>query len=707
MRRIAAWSHDHRRLVLASWLGAIVLFAAIAAGAGGGFVNNFSLKGSESQRALDLLKERFPQQSGDVDQIVFRARSGHITDASGQKVIAQAVADVRRLPSVTSVAPPATKNGQVSRDGTIAFATVLFDQQAIDLDVDDVQRVIDHAKSHATSGVQVELGGRAIQQAEKPETGAGELIGVASAIVVLMVVLGSAAAMTIPLLVAFVALGVAMTAVLAASAVVDIADFGPTLAVMIGLGVGIDYALLIVNRFRTERAQGRDVRDAIIVAVDTGGRAVLFAGITVVIALLGMLTLGIGILNGPSVAAALTVALTITSALTLLPALVGFYGHRIKVPDNLDPDAETGFWSRFSAFVMRRRALLAPAAVVLLIVLALPATNMKLGLSDAGNLPSKDTARKAYDLLSKGFGPGFNGPLLVSATTKDGTGISELRAALQRDGDVAAVGAPTDNAARDTAVLQVIPKSKPQDEATKDLTHRVRDDVVPPIERAYGLQAYVGGSTATGIDVSQAMADKLPLFIAVVVGLSLVLLLVVFRSVLIPLKAGLMNLLSIGATLGVITFVFQEGHLASLIGVETTAPIESFLPMFLFAVIFGLSMDYEVFLVSRMHEVWGHRKDNSHAVRHGLALTGRIVLAAAIIMISVFGSFVLAEDRIIKLFGLGLASAIVFDAFVVRLVLVPALMHLLGRRNWWLPSGLADRLPRLSVEGPSPVTESE
>jgi RND superfamily putative drug exporter len=707
MRRLAAFSHDRRRLVAALWVALIVAAAGLASGLGSGYINNFTLPGTESQRALDLLRDRFPQQAGDTSQIVFHAQRGSLTDPANRAAVDKVVASVSKLPSVAgTVSPYKDPQGTISRDGTVAFASLLFDQQASDLDKADVERVVDTARAGATSSLEVELGGQAIQRAQQPETGAGELIGVAVAVVVLIVVLGSFTAMALPLLSAFAAIGAAMGLVYAATGSFSIADFAPTLAVMIALGVGIDYALLVINRFRGERAGGADVRAATLTAMDTAGRSVLFAGTTVVIALLGMLLLGVSFLNGPAIASAAAVALTMLSSLTLLPALLGFFGHRVRPPRAADADAEPRGWARWSALVQRRPGAFAAGALVLLLLVAAPVTGMRLGSGDAGNDGPSKTTRKAYDLLSAGFGPGFNGPLLVAAEVDGAAGkarLTALREKLAATKGVAAVGAPTYNAKGDAATLTVIPTSKPQDAATKDLLSTLRDDVVPGVTRAGpGLAAVsIGGATATTVDFGDVLASKLPLFIAVVIGLSLLLLTVVFRSLLIPAKAAVLNLLSIGAALGVITFIFQDGHLASLIGVETTSPIEPFLPVMLFAIIFGLSMDYEVFLVTRMHEEWQHTRDAGYAVRHGLALTGKVVMAAAIIMISVFGSFVLGDDRTIKLFGVGLASAVLFDAFVIRLVLVPALMHLFGRASWWMPSWLNRRLPRLSIEGPA------
>ncbi len=712
MRRLAAFSHDRRRLVATLWVVAIAIAGALASGAGSGYVNNFTLPGTESQRALDLLRDRFPQQAGDTSQIVFHVQRGSLNDAAAKAKVDAVVRSVSGLPAVAGAVGPYANPGTISKDGRTAYATLLFDQQAVDLDKADVERVIDTAKKGATGGLQVELGGQAIQNAQRPETGAGELIGIVVAIVVLILVLGSAVAMVMPLLSAFAAIGAAMGLVYAATGAFSIADFAPTLAVMIALGVGIDYALLVLNRFRGERAGGADVREATLTAMDTAGRSVLFAGTTVVIALLGMLLLGVSFLNGPAIASAAAVALTMLSSLTLLPALLGFWGGRVKVPAAGAEGAEPRAWGRWSALVARRPGAFAAGALALLVVVAFPVTGVRLGSGDAGNDNPDTTTRKAYDLLSQGFGAGFNGPLLVVAEVKPGADgkaqLGQLRTALSKAKDVAAVSPPNLNEQGDAATLTVIPGSKPQDSATKDLLAELRDDVVPAVrDRATALTAVsIGGATATTTDFGDVLAGKLPLFIGVVIGLSLILLTIVFRSLVIPAKAAVLNLLSIGAALGVITFIFQEGHLASLIGVETTGPIEPFLPVMLFAIIFGLSMDYEVFLVTRMHEEWEHTKDPRHAVQHGLALTGKVVMAAAIIMISVFGSFVLGDDRTIKLFGVGLASAVLFDAFVIRLVLVPALMHLFGKASWWIPAALDRRLPRLSIEGPAEAEEA-
>ncbi|MFT3863771.1 MAG: MMPL family transporter [Solirubrobacterales bacterium] len=705
MRRFAQFCFDHKRWVIGAWIASIVGFAAVAAGAGGSFVDSFSLPGSGSQRATDLLEEKFPAQAGASAQVVFKVEEGNLRDPAVRRQISKLDHELAGMKGVRSVVDPYAA-GTISSDGKIGFATLQFKETAQEIDKADAEAVIETAKESETSRLQVNLGGQVIKEAERKSESASEAIGVLVAIAVLVLVLGSFTAMAMPLIVAISAIALAMLIIVTATSVVDIASFAPTLAVMIALGVGIDYALLILNRFRDERGRGVAIREATLTALDTAGRSVLFAGTTVVIALLGMLLLGVGFLNGPAIAAALAVLLTMVGALTLLPALlgVGFMGRRVK-PAKVRHETDSKFgWSRWARLVERRPALFAVAAIALLLVLASPVTGMQLGTSDSGSDPSGSTTRIAYDQLSEGFGPGFNGPLLLVAELPrkgDEAGVEKIARAVEEEPGVAAVSEPMLSPSGDTAILTAYPTTKPQDSGTEDLLASLRDEVMPRLQQQTGIAVSIGGATASQVDLSSVLSEKLPFFIAVVVGLSLLLLLIVFRSLLIPLKAAVMNVLSIGAALGVITFVFQDGHFASLIGVDSTGPIESFLPVFLFAIVFGLSMDYEVFLVSRMHEEWEARKDAQAAVRNGLALTGKVITAAAIIMISVFASFMLGDERTIKLFGLGLASAVLFDAFVIRLLLVPGLMFIFDRASWWMPAALSRRLPRLSIEGPA------
>jgi RND superfamily putative drug exporter len=485
--------------------------------------------------------------------------------------------------------------------------------------------------------------------------------------------------------------------------VLDVVDWSPQLAAMIGIGVGIDYALLILNRFRLERGAGREVREATLIALDTSGRAVLFAGIVVVIAMLGMMLLGISFLYGPAIGAALSVLATMIASLTLIPAILGTrIGRRIKRAKATSADEETGFAARWSRFVADRPLPVAVLALAVLIALALPALHMRLSTSDASTYKKDDTTRVAYDLLKQGFGAGFNAPLLLAVELPKGgdqAALAQIGDALKKQDGIAQVLPPVVNDAGDTATMIAYPTTTPQDERTDETVKTARDSSLPPIERETGARVSIGGATATNLDFSATIRDKLPLFIGVVVGLSLLLLAVVFRSLLIPVKAGIFNLLSITGAFGVVTLIFQDGHLASLFG-DATGPIESFLPIMVFAVVFGLSMDYEVFLVSRMHEEWTHTRDARYAVRHGLAMTGRVVTAAAIIMIAVFGAFAIGNERALAMMGVGFAAAIFIDAFIIRLLLLPAVMHLVGPAMWWMPAWLERRLPHLNIEPP-------
>ena len=544
------------------------------------------------------------------------------------------------------------------------------------------------------------------------------MIGLLAAVVILLLTFGSVVAMGLPLVTALFALGVGLSLVTLGTHVFDTAEFAPQLAAMIGLGVGIDYALFILTRFRNGLDEGLESRDAAIAAVDTAGRAVLFAGVTVIIALMGMLLLGLSFLYGVAMAAAFAVLMTMIAALTLLPALLTIAGKRVdklRIPGlgKREPStAEDTRWFRWSREIQRRPWASVLLSGGLLIVLCIPTLSLRLGSNDAGTDPAGTTTREAYDLLADGFGPGFNGPFSIVAALPgkgEDAALIELRRTLVSEEGVAETTEVMLNPDKNTGVFQVYPTTSPQSEKTTELLDHIRGELIPAVEQQTGAQVHVGGITAIFEDFGTAIADKLPLFIGVVVLLSALLLMAVFRSVLVPLKAIAMNLLSIGAAFGLIVAVFQWGWGASLIGVDGTGPIISFFPIFLFAIVFGLSMDYEVFLMSRIHEEWEKSHDATEAVTRGLALTGRVITAAAAIMVTVFLSFMIGEDRIIKLFGLGLASAIFIDAVIIRSVLVPALMQLFGKSAWWLPAWLDRILPRLHVEpaegDPAPTGE--
>ncbi|HEY5059085.1 MAG TPA: MMPL family transporter [Gaiellaceae bacterium] len=709
MLGLARWCSTHRRSVVLLWIVVLVAVGAAWQGLGSHYSSNFTLGRTGSQRAADLLKSRFPAQSGDSDQIVFKARTGTLNDAGVRAAIAPMLADVARLPHVATVIGPFDlKAGtRISKDGRIGFATVLFDERANVLPIPATKTVIAHAESIRSQRLEVELDGQAIEQTEfqPPSTTTG--LGILAAIVVLLISFGSFLAMGLPIVTALFGLGTGIAFIGIGTHVLDMPSFALELAGMIGLGVGIDYALFILTRFREiYRENGGDVQQAVALAMDTAGRAVLFAGVTVVIALLGMFALGVSFLYGLAIAASLAVLLVLSASITLLPALLTFFGRRVgeggRLARRLSRGARPartrlGFWARWIGGIQRRPALAATAAAVLMLVLAAPALWLRLGSSDTGNDPSSFTTRRAYDLLAQGFGPGFNGPLSLVVKLPhvgDTAALNTISSAARGTTDVAAVAPPRLSPSGDAAVISVYPLSSPQSATTTTLVKRLRNTLLPPIESRTGATVFVGGATATFIDFSSVLSSKLWLFIGVVVALSALLLLVVFRSLLIPLQAAVMNLLSIGASLGVSVAVFQFGWFPGI----APGPIDAFVPVLMFAIVFGLSMDYEVFLVSRIHEEWTLQRDSSAAVRDGLVGTGRVITAAAAVMVVVFASFMFGGERVIELFGLGLASAVFLDALVIRCILLPAVLELLGARTWAFPGWLDRRLPRFAIE---------
>ena len=711
---LARWCSTHRRSVVLLWIVVLVGVGAAWQGLGSHYSSNFTLGHTGSQRAADLLKSRFPAQSGDVDQIVFKTRTGTLTDARVRSAVGATLAGIARLPHVTGVVSPydLTAGKRISKDGTIGFATVLFDQRANVLPMSAIKKVIARAASIRSDRLQVELGGQAIEQTQfaAPSTTTG--IGILAAIIVLLISFGSFLAMGLPVVTALFGLGTGIGLIGIGTHVLDMPSFALELAGMIGLGVGIDYSLFILSRFREiYRENGGDVREAVALAMDTAGRAVLFAGATVVIALLGMFALGVSFLYGLAVAASLAVLLVLAASITLLPALLTFFGRRVGEAGRLArlftrrrrPERpRLGFWTRWIGGIQRHPALAASAAAALMLTLAAPALWLRLGSSDASNDPTSFTTRRAYDLLAQGFGPGFNGPLSLVVKLPhagDTAALNALSNAARRTRDVAAVAPPRLSPSGDAAVISVYPTSSPQSASTTKLVKQLRSVVLPPIESHTGTSVYVGGATATFIDFSGVLSSKLWLFIGIVVALSALLLLVVFRSLLIPLQAAVMNLLSIGAALGVSVAVFQFGWFPGI----STGPIEAFVPVLMFAIVFGLSMDYEVFLVSRIHEEWSLQRDSSAAVRDGLIETGRVITAAAAVMVVVFASFIFGGQRVIELFGLGLASAVFLDALIIRCILLPAVLELLGDRAWSFPSWLDRRLPRFAIEHDGPV----
>jgi putative drug exporter of the RND superfamily len=707
MLNIARWTIAHRRIVVIAWIVAAVGIFAVSSSVGKKTASDFTLPGTGSQHAVDLLQSRFPAQAGDADQIVFQSRTGKLTDKADRATIDWALARVAGLPHVTSVVSPFDRGQHaMSSNGTIAFATVDFDQRANALPKSAVEKVITIAQSARSPRLDVELGGQAIEQAQQASLGFATIVGIAAAIVILLISFGSPVAMGLPIATALLGLGAGIGVITLVSHAIDMPDFASELALMIGLGVGVDYALFIVTRFRENyRRNGGDVRSAVEAAMNTSGRAVLLAGATVVIALLGMFALGVNLLNGAAVAAAIGVVLVMSASLTLLPPLLSLMGERIggvsqrRAAEGAARESP-GFWLRWVRQVQRRPAVTAIAATVLMLALAAPAVGLRLASSDAGNDPASHTTRKAYDLLARGFGPGFNGPLQVAVALSragDSAALAQLEHALRVTPGVASVAPPRLNADGTTAAVVAYPTTSPQSAQTSGLVTRLRDEVIPPVQRSTGARIYVGGATASQVDFSHVLSRKLPLFVAVVIALAVMLLVVVFRSLVIPVQAAVMNLLTIGASLGVVQAVFERGWLGGLFGVQP-GPIDAFIPVLAFAIVFGLSMDYEVFLVSRVHEEWVARGDATAAITEGLARTGRVITAAAAVMVAVFGAFAISGNRVLEMFGLAMATAVFLDAFVIRMLLLPAVLQLLGRTTWALPGWLDRRLPRVAIE---------
>ena len=711
MSVLAQWCFRHRFLVVAAW---VVVLASVSVGStalGSRYDDGFSLPGTDSTTALNLLKTSgLAAQSGDVETIVLHVATGSVTDAAVEPKVAAMLATVTRLPSVGSVRSPFAAGGptQISTDKRTAYAVVTFTQTAKALTIGEVQPVVDAGSALRSSTLQVEFGGYGIAKLSGDPTSSSELIGILAAAFVLLVAFGSLLSMAIPLISAVFALGAAIETIALMSHILTIASIAPTVAALVGLGVGIDYALFVLTRHRNGLRAGLTPQDAAVAALNTTGRAVLFAGGTVAIAMLGLLILGVSFLTGIGLAAAVAVAFAVAAALTLLPAIFALFGMRVlsrrerrqlSVADRRADDTGS-FWARWAGFVQRRPLVLSIVATAMMAALVIPAFSIRLGTADQGNGPSSVTTRRAYDILAQGFGPGYNGPLQVVAqapTAADKAALTTLLATLQTTPGVATIAAAPGSS---IDVLSLTPTTSPQSAQTATLIEHLRGVVIPLAEADTGLHVYVGGQTAIFQDFASILSSKLPLFITVVVLLGALLLMVAFRSILIPLTAAVMNLLAAGASFGVVVAVFQWGWGSQALGLGTPGPVEAFLPVMLLAVLFGLSMDYQVFLVSRMHEEWMATGDNRRAVRVGQATTGRVITAAAAIMIGVFLAFVLGGERDIGEFGLGLATAILLDALILRTVLVPAAMQLFGRANWWIPNWLDRVLPHLSFEAP-------
>jgi RND superfamily putative drug exporter len=713
---LTRWCISRRRWVVGAWILIAILTTAIAQGAGRQYSTNFSLPGTEAQRVLDLLSHQFRSQSGDTDTVVFHTATGTVTDAQVRGAIEPLLGQIARDPHVASVITPYGPAGrfEISRDGRTAFATVNFDKRANSLPDKTGTPLLRQIAAAGRPGLQIAAGGQVIEQAEGFSVGPATTIGVIAAMVILLFTFGSLIAAGMPLLVAGFGLITGLALIGLATHLTSMSNVGPQLALMIGLGVGIDYALFIVTRFKENYARVGDVEAAIVGAMDTSGRAILLAGTTVIIALLGMFATGVGFMYGLAVASVLAVLCVMLASVTVLPALLRAGGHRIVRPSRgarrraeRGEAAPVSAWRRWSLVVQSRPWPLAAVSLLIMVVVLLPVFGMRLQSSDAGNDPAGTSTQRAFNLLSDGFGPGFNGPLLIAAPLAHGPqpqALVALRQAVATTPDVATVTAPRVAPSGRVAVLEAYPRSAPQDPATTTLVNRLRGSVLPRFATTLGTRPLVGGFTAGSIDFSRVLGSKLPLFIGIVVVLSALLLFAIFRSLVVPVQAALMNLLSIGGALGLTTAVFQNGDGASIFGV-TPGPIEPWIPVIMFAVVFGLSMDYEVFLISRVREEWVRTRDASLAVADGISFTGRVISAAAAIMVCVFLSFMFGNERSIKEFGFGLAVAVLLDALVVRCVLLPAVLELLGRATWWLPASIDRRLPHIAIEGHAVQTE--
>ncbi|MER6111243.1 MMPL family transporter [Streptomyces hirsutus] len=731
--RLGRFAFRRRHFTALFWVALLALAGVGAAGAPVAGNTSFSIPGTEAQKAFDVLEERFPGASADgaTARVVFKAPAGEkMTDAGNKAIVRDTVEELSDGSEVARVTDP-YQGGGVSRDGTVAYASVSYQVSGMELQESSRDSLEDAAEGARDAGLTVEIGGDALQAV--PETGATEIIGIGVAAVVLVITFGSLVAAGLPLLTALIGVGIGVAGITALASTLELGSTTSILATMIGLAVGIDYALFIVSRYRAELAEGREREDAAGRAVGTAGSAVVFAGLTVVIALVGLSVVNIPMLTKMGIAAAVTVAIAVLIALTMVPALLGYAGRRVRAAGEKGKrrgreDEKKGngtaegngtakekarrpnMGTRWARFVVRRPVAVLLLGVVGLGAAAIPASSLELGLPDDGSQPTSTTQRRAYDLLSEGFGPGFNGPLVVVVDAKNS---DDPDAVFRQTGDdikalddVVSVSPAAPNKAGDTATITVVPDSKPSSVATEDLVHDIRD-AGTGVKADTGADVLVTGATAMNIDVSQKLNDALVPYLTLVVGLAFLLLIVVFRSILVPLKAALGFLLSVMAALGAVVAVFQWGWLSGLMGVEETGPVMSMMPIFMVGVVFGLAMDYEVFLVTRMREAYVHGEKPDEAVVTGFRHGARVVSAAAVIMMAVFAGFIGSSESMVKMIGFGLAIAVFFDAFVVRMAIVPAVLALLGKKAWWLPKWLDRALPNVDVEGEGLRTEGD
>jgi len=701
---LGRWVALHRRAVVLIWLVAAAALIGVDRVGGFGAVDDFAVPGVESQRATELLAERFPERAGATAMVVFHARGGAVTDPRAARAVSATVEEIRELDHVVAVTDPLGGPRSISPDRTTAFAAVQYDAPTAELGrptLDALVRTRDRA-DEAT--VQVEYGGELPTVLKERHAGPGEMIGIVAALVVLFLTFRAVAAAGLPLVVAVVGLVTGLAIVGLLGAVIDIPSIAARLGTMIGLGVGIDYALFVLSRHRDHLAARMDPVESIARTNATAGQTVVVAGGTVVVAILGLRMAGIPFVGALGYSASIVVAVAVLVAVTLLPALLAFVGPRVLPPKARSAAVAArprrSGWVRWAHWVAHHPWRTAVGATLVLLALAAPVLDMRLGQADAGTDPTSTTHRRAYDLLADGFGAGFNGPLLIAVdlgSSPEPDALQSVAGAIAADPTVRAVSPPMVSAAGDAGLLTAIPTSKPQDRATSDLVHRLRR-TLPEVTSGTGATALVGGPTAAFIDQSDRIAARLPWFITAVVSLSFLLLMAVFRSVLVPLKAALLNLLSIGAAYGVVVAVFQWGWGRSWIGLDEAVPIASFVPMMMFAILFGLSMDYEVFILSRIREEHRRGHSNIESVVEGLGATAKVITAAALIMVSVFLGFVASDDPVVKMMGVGLATAVALDATIVRMVLVPSTMALVGEPNWWLPTWLDRILPHVDLD---------
>jgi RND superfamily putative drug exporter len=703
--RLADFAQRRRGTVVLVWLIAAIGTIALSATFAGEFRADYTARGSDSRTAQDLLTARFPAQSGQTVDIVLHS-TGPLTAPATKAEVSALLGRIGTVEHVRGTVDPYSVPGSIAPDGRTGRATVQLDVTTPDdMPVAATKKIMSLAEAARAPDLDVQVGGQVVAQAEQGSIGS-EGIGLAAAAIILLLVFGSVVAAGLPIVVAVTGIAISGALVGLFAAAIDVPSWATSLAAMMGIGVGIDYVLLMVTRYREYLNRGMTVRSSIMATADTAGRAVLVAGGTVIISLLGLFGMGLTAMRGAAVVTIGAVAVVVLASMTLFPALLGYVGTRIdrlRLPGlRRHPERDGALSARWSNLVARRPWLAALAGIGILAVLTAPVLGMRFGFPDAGNDRTTTTSRQAYDLLSQGFGPGANGPLVLAAELSgpaDQTALNTLADQVRHASGVATVLPPQLNQAGDTAVITVIPTSSPQSQQTNDLVHDLRDHVVPSATAGSDLQVYVGGATAAAIDSTSDTASRLPMLIIGVVGLSFLLLLTVFRSVVVAVKAAVLNLLSLGAAYGVVALVLQGGWAGRLVGIDTATPLPAFIPVLMFAVLFGLSMDYEVFLLSRMREHWVRTGDSESSVTIGLASTARVISAAAAIMIAVFAAFVPSPDVILKVIGVGMAAAILIDATVVRLLLVPALMHLIGDRTWWMPAWLDRILPRVQIEG--------